>query len=383
MLIQIHMLQNYAPANLNRDQTGAPKDAMFGGVKRGRVSSQCLKRSIRRSEVFEESFASAGLLGTRTKRLPKLIDDELARLGADEVARRDIVKRVPEIGQKDKKAAGDDEAAENSQGEDNGGGTLETRQLIFIGADEARRLAEELWRLYQKSGAKAFAKLKINEALPRSLPRSADIAMFGRMTTSAAFEDVQASVQVAHALSTNSLNQEFDYFTAVDDISGETGAGMIGDVEFNSSTYYKYFNIHWEQLVDNLGGDVAAARDAVVALLEAAAVAQPSGKQNSFAANNLPDVIVVEVSRRNLPVSYANAFVKPARPRGDRSIMDVSAELLGEYISRLQKVYALSAERAYVATSNYVIPAAENLDSFSQLVAWVEAHLPVGEERHA
>lgn len=383
MLIQIHMLQNYAPANLNRDQTGAPKDAMFGGVKRGRISSQCLKRSIRRSEVFEESFASAGLLGTRTKRLPKLIDDELARLGADEAARRDIVKRVPEIGQKDKKAAGDEEAAETSQGEDNGGGALETRQLIFIGADEARRLAGELWRLYQKSGPKAFAKLKINEALPHSLPRSADIAMFGRMTTSAAFEDVQASVQVAHALSTNSLNQEFDYFTAVDDISGETGAGMIGDVEFNSSTYYKYFNIHWEQLVDNLGGDVAAARDAVVALLEATAVAQPSGKQNSFAANNLPDVIVVEVSRRNLPVSYANAFVKSARPHGDKSIMDMSAWMLGDYISRLQKVYAFSADRAYVATADYIIPAAEHLDSFSQLVAWVEAHLSVVEGRHA
>lgn len=382
MLIQIHMLQNYAPANLNRDQTGAPKDAMFGGVKRGRVSSQCLKRSIRRSEVFEESFASAGLLGTRTKRLPKLIDDELARLGADEVARRDIVKRVPEIGQKDKKAAGDEEAAGTSQDEDNGG-ALETRQLIFIGADEARRLAGELWRLYQESGAKAFAKLKINEALPHSLPRSADIAMFGRMTTSAAFEDVQASVQVAHALSTNSLNQEFDYFTAVDDISGEAGAGMIGDVEFNSSTYYKYFNVHWEQLVDNLGGDVAAARDAVVALLEAAAVAQPSGKQNSFAANNLPDVIVVEVSRRNLPVSYANAFVKPARPHGDKSIMDISAGMLGDYISRLQKVYALSADRAYVATADYAIPSAEHLDSFSRLVAWVEAHLAVGEGRHA
>jgi 20S proteasome alpha/beta subunit len=84
------------------------------------------------------------------------------------------------------------------------------------------------------------------------------------MTTSSAFENVEASVQVAHALSTNALSEEFDYFTAVDDLSGETGAGMIGDVEFNSSTYYKYLNVHWEKLVENLGGDVATARKAVL-----------------------------------------------------------------------------------------------------------------------
>jgi CRISPR system Cascade subunit CasC len=383
MLIQIHMLQNYAPANLNRDQTGAPKDTMFGGVKRGRVSSQCLKRSIRRSQVFEESFAAGGLLGTRTRRLPKLIDDELALLGVDEIARRNIVKRVPEIGQKDKKAAEVDEpegdGAVPSSSDDS---ALETRQLIFIGADEAKRLAAELWRLYQEAGPKAFAKLKINEALPHSLPRSADIAMFGRMTTSAAFEDVHAAVQVAHALATNSLEQEFDYFTAVDDISGETGAGMIGDVEFNSSTYYKYFNIHWEQLLSNLGGDAIAARNAVTALLEAAAIAQPSGKQNSFAANNLPDVIVVEVSRRNVPISYANAFVKPARHRGEKSVMDVSAEMLGDYMSRLDKVYGRSAERAYVATIDLDLPAADNQTSFAKLQEWLGTQVPVGVESY-
>ena len=51
---------------------------------------------------------------------------------------------------------------------------------------------------------------------------------------------------------------------------------------------------------------------------EAAAVAQPSGKQNSFAAFSLPDFILVEVSDKNLPVSYANAFLKPARAYGEQ-----------------------------------------------------------------
>ena len=73
---------------------------------------------------------------------------------------------------------------------------------------------------------------------------------------------------------------------------------MIGDVEYNSSTYYKYLNVHWEQLLRNLGGDTEMARRAALALLEAAATAQPSGKQNTFAAHNLPDLVLVEVRDR-------------------------------------------------------------------------------------
>ena len=57
MLIEVHILQNHAPSNLNRDDTGSPKEAVFGGYKRARISSQCLKRSIRRSETKPYSCA--------------------------------------------------------------------------------------------------------------------------------------------------------------------------------------------------------------------------------------------------------------------------------------------------------------------------------------
>ena len=107
-------------------------------------------------------------------------------------------------------------------------------------------------------GKWAKAKLnEINKYLGESVPRPVDIAMFGRMTTAQAFKNVQAAVQVAHALSTNTLKQEFDYYTATDDLKpdSEPGADMIGDIEFNSCTYYKYLNVHWDELVNNLGGD--------------------------------------------------------------------------------------------------------------------------------
>ncbi len=378
MLIQIHILQNYAPSNLNRDDTGSPKDAMFGGYRRGRISSQCLKRSIRKSTAFIEAFKSNGLLGVRTKLLPGLIATELSALGASSEVSKNILARVPDIGRKrDKNEA--EETEEGAEAEVESGAEGETRQLIFIGQDEIRPLTEKLLALYKEYGAQKFAKLDIKvleKAIQHDLPRSMDIAMFGRMTTSEAFEDVQASVQVAHALSTNALAQEFDYYTAVDDLSGQSGAGMIGDVEFNSSTYYKYVNVHWEGLVKNLGGDKAAARQGVLALIEAAATAQPSGKQNSCAAQNLPDLVVVEVSAKNLPVSYANAFIKPAKANSDLSLLEASTQKLSDYIQRVSKTFNLEMQRSFTAIQDYAFPAAERQDSMRDLQAWVGKYLP-------
>ncbi len=374
MLIQIHLLQNYAPANLNRDDTGSPKDAIFGGVPRGRISSQCLKRSMRKSDVFVEAFSERGLLGTRTKRLPGLIETELKALGADDKIVKAIVDRVPEIGKKaDKKNdEGDDDASAGDTADVVS--KAETRQLIFIGANEMRPLAENLLTLYKTS--KDWKKVELEKQLGGSLPRSVDVALFGRMTTSEAFEDVHAAAQVAHALSTNALTQEFDYYTAMDDISNQTGAGMIGDVEFNSSTYYKYLNVHWENLVKNLGGDTGVAKEAVSALLVAAALAQPSGKQNSFAAHNLPDLVLVEVSNKNLPVSYANAFLRPARPTSERTLMESSAAQLSDYITRASAMFGLKAQRAFASMVDWSLDGAEAKPSLDGLQTWLSQYLP-------
>ncbi len=372
MLIQIHMLQNYAPSNLNRDDTGSPKTAYFGGVQRGRISSQCLKRSIRFSETFVAAFKEDGLLATRTKRLPGLVEEALKSLTGDEEIIAAIVQRVPEIGAESGRGKGKVE-------EDK---PLETRQLIFMGANEVAPLAEKLLALYTEKGNKDWKSLKIAEitkVLGASVPCSVDIAMFGRMTTSDAFQNVQAAVQVAHALSANAVEQEFDYFTAVDDISGESGAGMIGDVEYNSSTYYKYINVHWDGLVENLGGDVTVARQAVLALLEAAAIAQPSGKQNTFAAHNLPDLILVEVREKNLPVSYANAFIKPARQNFKLTLMEDAIAKLNDYMTRVGTAYNLAemGARALMTTlPDTTLPDAEAQASLSELQKWLAAQLP-------
>jgi CRISPR system Cascade subunit CasC len=216
------------------------------------------------------------------------------------------------------------------------------------------------------------------KALGESLPRSIDIAMFGRMTTSQAFKNVQASVQVAHALSANALKIEFDYYTAMDDLKpdGVPGADMIGDVEFNSCTYYKYINISWDGLLSNLGKENAIARRAVPALLEAAATAHPSGKQNAFGAFNLPDFVFVEVSERNLPVSYVNAFVVPVSGNNYQSLLTNSVTALSTYASRLSKAYNLDAQRAYMSVGDLPFMELKAKPSLNDLKQWLETQLP-------
>lgn len=383
MLIQIHILQNYAPANLNRDDTGSPKDAVFGGVRRGRISSQCLKRSIRCSQTFEDAFRKDGLIASRTKLLAKLLAEELDQLQANDEEKKAVLLRVPEIGRESTKKKdkendqGEEEKVEETPQEEDVA-NLKGKQLIFISPDELHGMADKLLKIYRRLGAKEWNKTKIDvitKELGGTVPRSVDIAMFGRMTTSSAFEDVDASVQVAHAISTNALAEEFDYYTAVDDLSGESGAGMIGDVEFNSSTYYKYLNIHWEQLVENLGGDQNVARKAVLTLLEAAATTHPTGKQNSFAAFNLPDLIIVETSAVNLPVSYANAFLKPVHQNAEHSLMENSVAALQYYIEKISGKYSLSLLRAFLSVEDGIQLAGKECHSLEDLKMWLADQL--------
>lgn len=366
MLIDIHMLQNYAPSNLNRDDTGAPKDAIFGNAIRARISSQAIKRSIRRSELFRDAFAERALLANRTRMLPNKLRGVLEERGLDKEVIDAIVMRSREIGRESGR-----EIAES----DESGDPL-TAQLIFLADQEVNELADKLAALYEKLGKDGFKKLKtedLTKDLGTSIPRSVDIAMFGRMTTSSAFADIQASVQVAHAISTHKVDQEFDYYTAVDDISQESGAGFIGDVAFNSATFYKYFSIHWEGLVANLGGDAEVARQGIDALIRASATVNPTGKQNTFAAHNLPDLILVEVRERNLPVSYANAFLKPVWAGGNQALMDQSVGALAEYMGRLNGVYEIPGQRGYVATGgdDWQLPGSDRLATLSALIDWL------------
>lgn len=361
MLIEVHILQNHAPSNLNRDDTGSPKEAIFGGHKRARISSQCLKRSVRRSQVFAESLGQG--LATRTRSLPELVRRKLLDAG--------IPEELAEIGAKKASGFGTEEGKETKP---NASGHYRTAQTMFLSDADVSAVADVIAEAAkQAKDAASFDKVASKDLQKKAedrgfRPITVDLALFGRMVTSEAFVNVEASCQFAHAISTHKVDHEFDYYTAVDDLErasdDEAGAGadMIGDVEYNSACYYKYFNVHIEGLVANLTGEAfkreatdedrmqarATAAKAVRALIEAACRVTPSGKQNSFAAHQPPSLVWIEVREQNLPVSYANAFCKPVDPKAKAGLEAESAARLKDEAESLAKMYGLEARKRWL-----------------------------------
>lgn len=341
MIIELHLLQNFVPSNLNRDDTGSPKDCEFGGVRRARISSQCLKRAVR------STFAQLDLLpeshrATRTKRLSEALAQDLVAAGKDpETAHAVAINALMALGLK----------------VDEG----KTQYLVFLGQAERARLAAiclAQWdtlaasvlpagesakdaKKAKKDAAKSFDSELVKQ-LKAALDggRAADLALFGRMLADLPERNVDAASQVAHALSTHRLSQEFDYYTAVDDLKPDdtAGADMIGTVDFNSACYYRYLNVDTRQLVKNLGGDEELAKRTVEAYLKAAIRAIPTGKQNSMAAHNPPS-FVMATARDFGPVNLANAFAKPVVAKGDMSLAAASARALDQHWGALASMY--------------------------------------------
>jgi CRISPR system Cascade subunit CasC len=362
MLIEIHILQNHAPSNLNRDDSGSPKSCNFGEIPRARISSQCLKRTVRRSDLFRE--AMEGHLATRTRRMPRNIQQRFAADAQLSEYAEIAAQKASGFGTSDGK-----ERAKNPKT-----GEYETAQTMFLTPADENAVFELLARRAREAGSvKAFKDLKAADLQKEARqggfrPLAVDVAMFGRMVTSEAFRDVEASTQVAHALSTNKVSREFDYFTAMDDLQGmgdgeeDAGADMIGDVEFNSACYYKYFSIHPDALIDNLVGAEfrgeisaearAAATDlaarAVTEFLRASILISPTGKQNSFAAHQLPYAVLVEVRPNALPISYANAFVAPARATGGKSLTQDSFEKLAKHVEKVTDKFSLKSTNRFL-----------------------------------
>ncbi|MBU2537761.1 MAG: type I-E CRISPR-associated protein Cas7/Cse4/CasC [Proteobacteria bacterium] len=322
--IQLHLLTSYPPSNLNRDDLGRPKTAVMGGKTRLRVSSQSLKRAWRTSELFKNSLD--GHIGTRTRRLGKEI----------------IISELPKDNQMSEVWANDILAVYGEP--DNEQGML--KQLVFVSPAEEMVLkdflkevkavlsdktaggeaVQEILSLQVKRNEKTKAedKKKITNQIVGKLrgllliakiTSAFDIAMFGRMLASSPVHNIEAAVQVAHAITVHEVAVEDDYFTAVDDLNRgkeDMGAGHIGETEFAAGVFYLYACINRDLLVENLGGDKALADKALVTLVEAAAKIAPSGKQNSFASRARTSYMLAEKGS-DQPRSLSVAFLKSVK----------------------------------------------------------------------
>ena len=169
---------------------------------------------------------------------------------------------------------------------------------------------------------------EVLQAIIKSNP-AIDIALFGRMLADDPSLNEDASAQVAHAISTHAVASEFDFYTAVDDLSSKNsaGVGMLGTIEFNSSTLYRYANVAVHELTRQLGSSEIVV-NALSLFVKAFANSLPTGKINTFANQTLPQAVVVTV-RDDRPISMVSAFEKPVKSSNgyvEKSIEQLSKE---------------------------------------------------------
>lgn len=280
--IEFHILQSFPVTCLNRDDVGAPKTAVVGGVTRARVSSQCWKRQVRLA------LPAFGIkLATRTKQAQKLFTAACEAAGAA----RDTADAC---GAKMAEALADD-------------------TLLFISGSEAAAFAAyaqeqgfDADKLKDKELAKV-AKKAINPAVD-----ALDIALFGRMVAKAAEMNVEAAASFAHAISTHKVSNEVEFFTALDDLQEEPGSAHMGSLEFNSATYYRYVSLDLGQLAQTIGADDL--KQAVAAFAKALFTAVPNARQTTMSGASNWDfarVLVRKGQRLQL------AFDEPVKARGE------------------------------------------------------------------
>lgn len=300
IFLDVHAIQTVPPSNINRDDTGSPKTAQYGGTTRARVSSQAWKRAMR--QYFYANSEQTNI-GVRTLDIVRYVADQMKKIDtgkSDEEAMKRAEDAINAAGIKTKEQ--------------------KARALFFLGQKQAERLAQAaLDGLNDKKQLQQI--LQDNPAL--------DIALFGRMVADDPSLNEDASAQVAHAISTHSVQTEFDFYTAVDDLQKEdnAGAGMLGTIEFNASTLYRYANVAVHALSDQLQ-DKDAVIGSLCLFVEAFANAMPTGKANTFANQTLPQALLVSV-RTDRPVNLVSAFEEPMRSRdgyGKESIQKLLAE---------------------------------------------------------
>lgn len=381
LVIDIHALQTLPPSLINRDDTGAPKSAVFGGVPRQRVSSQSWKRAIRR--YFRDNFDKDSL-GDRSKRLPgqiaKKVEEqsdwtqERAIEAVEQLFKAAGIKTsvdAAKIKKIEKNGDGlDKEALEKALNEAN---YPQTGYLLFLSPHQIGRAAEEV----TKADGEKIAKKLAQEILDTK--HSVDMSLFGRMVADDAAYNVDASVQVAHALGIHASAPEFDFFTAVDDLAEageETGAGMLGTVQMMSSTLYRYATVNIDGLRANLDSEEVALQ-AVGEFIEAFVKSMPTGKINTFANQTLPDLVYVTV-RDTRPVSLVNAFESVVEGADAESRRKAGAVALANEAREIQDTYGLEPKAAFVLGIGQTAEAFESLAekvTMSELVANVQSAL--------
>lgn len=350
--VDIHVLQTVPPSCVNRDDMGSPKTAIYGGTRRARVSSQAYKYAMRKD--FKKIFSEEEL-GVRSREVAKQIAKEIVAIDStisEEEAIKKATKALNVVEIKTEAVKKKDDTEENDKIE-------QTKVLLFISNKQAKALAKLICDGVKDK--KAYIKaLQDNPSI--------DIALFGRMVAKVSALNFDAAAQVAHAISTHVVHNEYDYFTAGDDLN--ENAAFLDTIEFNSSTLYRYANVNVTELskaLDNLHDAI----DVVKKYIETFVRSMPSGRQNPFANRTLPDAIYVTV-RNDQPVNLCGAFEKPVRASEEGYV----AESENKLVEYAKTVYANYSAKPLVdfCVGDKLAGIAEKM-TFPELLERLEAYL--------
>ena len=338
--VDIHVIQNLPPSCVNRDDSGSPKSAVYGGVRRLRVSSQSWKRATR---LYFKDLLDAKDVGMRTKRVTKLLATRITEDAPDLAgSATKLAEKVFETAKiklsppRSKKDATDKKDA-----------LPESKYLLFLSTSQVERLAE--LAISSAHSGEALDAKAVKKVFKEA--HAVDIALFGRMVADDTDLNVDAACQVAHAISTHAAENEYDFFTAVDDEKNrseeeDAGAGMMGTVEFSSATMYRYATVNVDLLRHNLGDSEATLR-ALEVFVRGFCLSMPTGKQNTFANRTVPETVVVTV-REDQPVSLVGAFEEAVPAQGAHGYVARSVEALARHAATIEDNYGLEPLRSFV-----------------------------------
>jgi CRISPR system Cascade subunit CasC len=381
--LELHIIQSVPVACLNRDDLNSPKTAVFGGVQRARVSSQSWKRAIR--EMAAKELDNSGQFkGNRSRLFVEKIVLALKKLGESEgtayslalcaghylakldpkqegkvktlvflspleyeifakilsaLKDTDKQKLVEAISSVDVQKLARDEGSDEDVDEEEPKKKDKGEKKL-----SAKQFTKFVAKILKSPVEKAF---KGEKKEPKSLPKdAADIALFGRMVANDHSLTVEAATMFSHALSTHKVDNEIDFFAAVDDLQPkeEPGAGMTSTLEFNSATYYRFAALNLDMLADAEHLESMSKeerRDVVRTFVEATVKAIPGARKNTMNGNTLPAYVLGVVREKGHPVQLVNAFESPVRSSQGYAVKSV--ELLKSEYAKLAETWGINS----------------------------------------
>lgn len=411
--VNYHILISHNSSCLNRDDMGMQKTAVFGGTRRVRISSQSLKREMRKPRLAEHANnywqQHLGEPSIRTRDLSKLNENFIKELGDefDPAFVSEAIDRFVKTTKSTGNEAEEDAVAEEGDDSADKSETKKASKKIAVApwvineireicrvikavkeeglsTEELKKIDETFGKQKKKKKSKedlveeAIGK-KIEKVLKektdvvtKALASAVDVALFGRMATSGLMTSVDGAMALAHAITTHTVDGDIDWFTAVDDLiqdSGETGSGHLDTQEFSAGVFYRYASLNLSLLQKNLGVDRARALEIAKHFLHLLATTIPSAKQNSFAAFNPTDFALVSLS--DMPISLANAFEEPIARGQKGGFRKPSINAFCDYKQRIYDGYGLNDASGFFSIEECTLQD-KRMKTLAELEQWLQ-----------